>query len=48
MIELTQNQWLLLCALLTALCLMLFFIGARRKRDSQELQQDLNKNIKLN
>ncbi|MGV6988213.1 DNA recombination protein RmuC [Testudinibacter sp. P80/BLE/0925] len=45
MIELTQNQWLLLCALLTALCLILFFIGARRKRDSQELQQDLNKNI---
>ncbi|TNH09229.1 DNA recombination protein RmuC [Testudinibacter sp. TR-2022] len=45
MTELSQNQWLLICAVLTALCLLLFFIAVRRKRDSQELQQDLNKNI---
>lgn len=43
--QLSPQHWLLICAALTALCLFLFFIAARRKRDSQELQQDLNKTI---
>ncbi|SMB79924.1 DNA recombination protein RmuC [Pasteurella testudinis DSM 23072] len=43
--QLSPNQWLLLCLALTALCLLLFFVGARRKRDREELQQDLNKTI---
>ena len=42
---LSANQWLLICITLTALCLLLFFIAARRKRDTEELQQDLNKTI---
>ncbi|MDH2999577.1 recombinase RmuC [Chelonobacter oris] len=44
-LQLSPQHWLLICGVLTALCLSLFFIAARRKRDSEELQQDLNKTI---
>ncbi|EEX50790.1 DNA recombination protein RmuC [Pasteurella dagmatis] len=43
--ELTASQSLLIIGALTFCCVILLFISARRKRDSQELQQDLNKTI---
>ncbi|HDR1021675.1 TPA: DNA recombination protein RmuC [Pasteurella multocida] len=43
--ELTSSQYLLIICALIFCCVVLFFISARRKRDSQELQQDLNKTI---
>lgn len=43
--ELTSSQYLLIIGALIFCCVVLFFISARRKRDSQELQQDLNKTI---
>ncbi|WP_101775544.1 DNA recombination protein RmuC [Pasteurella oralis] len=43
--ELTSSQFLLIIAGLVICCVILLFISARRKRDSQELQQDLNKTI---
>lgn len=33
------------CIALAILCLWLFFVGAKRKRDTEELQQDLQKNV---
>lgn len=45
MSELTTTQYLLIIAVLIISCVVLFFISARRQRDSQELQQDLNKTI---
>ncbi len=43
--ELTASQSLLIIGALTFCCVILLFISAHRKRDSQELQQDLNKTI---
>lgn len=43
--ELTSSQYLLIIGALIFCCVVLFFISARRKRDSQELQQDINKII---
>ncbi|MEB3475580.1 DNA recombination protein RmuC [Pasteurella multocida] len=45
MSELTTTQYLLIIAVLIISCVVLFFISARRQRDSRELQQDLNKTI---
>ncbi|PJG86072.1 DNA recombination protein RmuC [Conservatibacter flavescens] len=45
MLELTSNQWLIMVVMLSMVCLILLFINARRKRDVQELSQDLNKNV---
>ena len=45
MLELTQNQWFITVVILGMVCLVLFFVNVRRKRDVQELSQDLNKNI---
>ncbi|MGC6342185.1 DNA recombination protein RmuC [Bisgaard Taxon 45] len=45
MSELTASQYLLIIAVLIIICVVLLFISSRRKRDSQELQQDLNKTI---
>ncbi|AMQ92856.1 recombinase RmuC [Aggregatibacter actinomycetemcomitans] len=44
-LDIDLNMLLGICAALGVLCLILLFVGARRKRDSVELQQDLNKNI---
>ena len=44
-LDIDLNVLLGVCAVLGVLCLILLFISARRKRDSLELQQDLNKNI---
>ena len=44
-LDIDLNVLLGVCAALGVLCLMLLFVSARRKRDSLELQQDLNKNI---
>ncbi|HBO38893.1 MAG TPA: DNA recombination protein RmuC [Pasteurellaceae bacterium] len=43
--ELLQNPFFLTALLLTLLCIVLLFMLSRRKRDVQELQQDLNKTI---
>ena len=44
-LDIDLNLLLGVCAALGVLCLILLFVSARRKRDSLELQQDLNKNI---
>ena len=44
-LDIDLNVLLGVCVALGVLCLILLFISARRKRDSLELQQDLNKNI---
>ncbi|TQE40699.1 DNA recombination protein RmuC [Aggregatibacter actinomycetemcomitans] len=44
-LDIDLNMLLGICAALGVLCLILLFVGARRKRDSVELQQDFNKNI---
>ena len=44
-LDIDLNVLLGVCAALGVLCLILLFVSARRKRDSLELQQDLNKNI---
>ena len=43
--DIDLNVLLGVCVVLGVLCLILLFVSARRKRDSLELQQDLNKNI---
>ena len=44
-LDIDLNVLLGVCVALGVLCLILLFVSARRKRDSLELQQDLNKNI---
>lgn len=44
-LDIDLNVLLGVCVVLGVLCLILLFVSARRKRDSLELQQDLNKNI---
>ncbi|SSZ30183.1 DNA recombination protein rmuC [Aggregatibacter aphrophilus] len=44
-LDIDLNVLLGVCVALGVLCLILLFVNARRKRDSLELQQDLNKNI---
>jgi len=44
-LDIDLNLLLGVCVVLGVLCLILLFVSARRKRDSLELQQDLNKNI---
>ena len=44
-LDIDLNVLLGVCIALGVLCLILLFVSARRKRDSLELQQDLNKNI---
>ena len=44
-LDIDLNVLLGVCVTLGVLCLILLFVSARRKRDSLELQQDLNKNI---
>mgnify|MGYP000876203317 CR=1 FL=1 len=44
-LDIDLNLLLSVCVALGVLCLILLFVSARRKRDSLELQQDLNKNI---
>ncbi|EIJ68536.1 DNA recombination protein RmuC [Pasteurella bettyae] len=43
--ELLQDPFVIATIVLVILCLIFLFVMARRKRDVQELQQDLNKNI---
>ena len=44
-LDIDLNLLLGVCAALGVLCLILLFVSARRKRDSLELQQDLNRKI---
>jgi len=44
-LDIDLNVLLGVCVVLGVLCFILLFVSARRKRDSVELQQDLNKNI---
>ena len=44
MSELTSNQYLIIIAVLVFISIVMLFLLSRSKRDTQELQQDLNKN----
>jgi len=46
MSELTSNQYLIIIAVLVFISIVMLFLLSRSKRDTQELQQDLNKTIK--
>ena len=46
MSELTSNQYLIIIAVLVFISIMMLFLLSRSKRDTQELQQDLNKTIR--
>ena len=43
MSELTSNQYLIIIAVLLFISIVMLFLLSRSKRDTQELQQDLNK-----
>ena len=43
MSELTSNQYLIIIAVLVFISIVILFLLSRSKRDTQELQQDLNK-----
>ena len=43
MSELTPNQYLIIIAVLVFISIVMLFLLSRSKRDTQELQQDLNK-----
>ena len=45
MSELTSNQYLIIIAVLVFMSVVMLFLLSRSKRDTQELQQDLNKTI---
>ena len=45
MSELTSNQYLIIIAVLVFISIVMLFSLSRSKRDTQELQQDLNKTI---
>ena len=45
MSELTSNQYLIIIAVLLFISIVMLFLLSRSKRDTQELQQDLNKTI---
>ena len=45
MSELTPNQYLIIIAVLVFISIVMLFLLSRSKRDTQELQQDLNKTI---
>ena len=45
MSELTSNQYLIIIAVLVFISIVMLFLLSRSKRDTQELQQDLNKTI---
>ena len=45
MSELTPNQYLIIIAVLVFISIVMLFLLSRNKRDTQELQQDLNKTI---
>jgi len=45
MSELTSNQYLIIIAVLFFISIVMLFLLSRSKRDTQELQQDLNKTI---
>ena len=45
MSELTSNQYLIIIAMLVFISIVMLFLLSRSKRDTQELQQDLNKTI---
>ena len=45
MSELTSNQYLIIIAVMVFISIVMLFLLSRSKRDTQELQQDLNKTI---